>query len=44
MGGALCEFLPMVFQAAADKRAAMRMAALLEEAKVLKSGWDLEEQ
>jgi hypothetical protein len=42
LGWAVCEFLPLLLQAAADKRAAMRMSALLEEAKALKSSWDLE--
>ena len=41
-GWAACELLPMAIRFAADKRAAMQIAALTAEAEALRAAWDLE--
>ena len=41
---AVCEFLPLILLAAANRAATARIASLLEEAKALKAAWDLEDQ
>ena len=40
----VCEFLPLLLLSAANRAATARIAALLEEAKVLQAEWDLEDR
>ncbi len=41
-GWAVCEALPVLLQATANRRAAGRVVALLEEAAALRKAWDFE--
>ena len=41
-GWALCEALPVVLRLVAERQAAARMAALLEQAQTIRAEWDLD--
>jgi hypothetical protein len=41
-GWAVCEVLPLLLRLAAERHAAARMAALLEEARQIRETWDLD--
>jgi hypothetical protein len=41
-GWAVCEFLPIALRQVADRQAAVRIAALMEEAEALRGAWDFE--